>query len=128
MGVFSTLIYSAGKPRGLGECLGVALLASLLCGLAILAFAIEGAVCIIMVLPIAGALAMFGAFVGYLINPPAGPWLSSGRLYAVSWVALPLLMVMEARLPDTAPPLNSVTTVCEIDATPELVWRHVVFW
>jgi hypothetical protein len=125
VGVFTTLIYSAGAPRTLGECLGISLAACLACGVALMLFAMEGFICILMVMPIAGALTMLGAVAGYTIQRARWSIVGTTRMYAATWVCLPLLMTAEAQRA-SPPALHAVTTVCEIDAPPATVWAHVV--
>lgn len=126
MGLTSVLFYAAARPRAWFECLGVAVLSVGVLGGLLLILAIEGVLCILMAFPIAAVLALLGAGVGYWIQ--IGHWsrrLDELRVYAVAWVALPVLMAAEARLP-SAPPLIAVTTACEVDAPPTVVWRNVV--
>src|SRR5262249_32773980 len=73
MGLLSVLVYGYHAPRGLGECLLVALLAPVLLAGALLLFAVEGVVCLFMAGPIAGTLALFGGAVGYVLQRRAAP-------------------------------------------------------
>lgn len=126
MGLTSTLFYSAARPRAWFECLGVAMASIGLAGGLLVVLAIEGVFCILMALPVAAALALLGAGVGYWIQ--IEHWsrrLDHVRACVAPWFALTLLMTVEARLPST-PPLIEATTVCEIAAPPSVVWRHVI--
>ena len=54
MGLFAALVHGYRTPRGLGECLGVSLLAPLLLAALLLGLAVEGLVCIAMAGPLCG--------------------------------------------------------------------------
>lgn len=126
MGLCSALFYASIRPRRWFECAGVALLSVGLVGALFVALAFEGIICVLMAAPIAGALAVLGATIGYWIQSER--WstpLGQTRLYAAAWIALPVLMTVEARQPAPAP-LMAATTVCEVAAPPAAVWRHVV--
>ena len=87
-----------------------------------MAVALDGAICVLMALPLALPLALAGAYVGWLARrgtsrPP--------RTYALALVALPLAMGAEAEV-DRPPAQHAVTTSVVVDAPPETVWRRVV--
>jgi hypothetical protein len=124
MGLLSALVYGYHAPRGLGECLLVALLAPMLLAGALLLFAVEGVVCLFMAGPIAGTLALFGGAVGYVLQRRTAPAPSPAVLAVVALFA-PFLMAAEQANPAEAP-LLEVTTSVEIEAPPEVVWAQVV--
>lgn len=82
---------------------------------------LEGAVCLVMAFALAGVLATFGAVIAWLVSK-----LRSGQRTILIFVGLicPLSMAFEHSFPQ-APPLLEHTTVFEIDAPPEVVWRFV---
>lgn len=126
MGFFSSLFYSLPRVRTFGECAVVALLSMALVAGGLLLLAFEGFICILMAVPIGFVLALFGALAGWAVQLER--WshrLDQIRLYAAAWIVMPLLLAGESRLP-LAPPLVPATTVCEIAAPPEVVWRHVL--
>lgn len=86
--------------------------------------ALEGAVCIVMALPIAIAFALMGATVGYAI----ARFTRSGPQPALlSLAVLPLLVAGEARWNDTIPaPAFEVVSSVDVAAPPERVWERVV--
>jgi hypothetical protein len=65
---FWHLMSQANRPRSLGKCLLVATLSTGLVGLALIAFAIEGIICLGMALPIAVPIALFGGAIGYVLQ------------------------------------------------------------
>jgi hypothetical protein len=121
VGAVSAYFYNRPAPRALGGSLVVATLAILLCGLALLAIAAEGVLCLAMVFPIAAVMGMLGGLVGYTIAhvAPRRP-----ATVALPVIALPLLMGAESLYRET--PLYEVQSAVEIDARPEEVWPHVV--
>jgi uncharacterized membrane protein YhaH (DUF805 family) len=93
----------------------------LIAGLAIVMFAIEGMVCLIMAYPLATALAFLGALLGRAvaqISPPGAQSMASLVL------GLPLLLVGDGA--QQAPPLREVVTTVEVDAPPTAVWARVI--
>jgi hypothetical protein len=124
MGLTSALVYGYHAPRGLGECLFVATLSLIVLVTALLLFAVEGVVCLFMAGPIAGLLVLLGGTVGWILQRRPGAAPSPAMLLVVALVS-PLLMAAEQASPPE-PPLLAVTTSIEVDATPEVVWSHVI--
>ena len=124
MGLVSVLIYGYHEPRRLGPSLLVAALAPLLLAALLMAFAIEGVVCLVMAAPLFEVLALLGGLVGYALQrrPQLTP--SPALVLAIA-TAAPLLMGAEHALPPEAP-LFEVVTEVQIAAPPEKVWRSVV--
>ena len=125
MGLFAALIHGYHTPRGRGECLAVALLAPSLLAAALVLFAVEGFVCLLMAGIIAIPLAALGGYVGYFLQLRPAPRSASPALLVLVALSAPALMGAEHASPPAAP-LLAVTTAEEIDAPPDIVWRHVV--
>lgn len=123
MGLGSALLHGYHEPRSLKSCLAAATSAVVIAGLALLAAAVEGVVCLIMAFPIAIALAWMGAALGYVIQRRAPP--ASGAVLAFLLAALPGALGAEYA-EDAEHPLFSARTAVEIDAPPAVVWRNVV--
>jgi hypothetical protein len=125
LGMISVLLFGFSRPQPLGACLSVALLAAMMAGLAIIAVAFEGLICLIMAAPIAFVLVLLGALVGYAIQ--ARPWLSDQgvSLTLALVVALPVLMAAESAT-EPEPALRGVETEVIIAAPPARVWPHVI--
>jgi hypothetical protein len=94
LGLISSLIHGYHEPRTFGSCLSVALLATAFLVVGILVLAIEGAVCLALAAPLAGALAAIGAAVGYVIQL---------RFWGNQNLLLALLGVMRTRIIVQAP-------------------------
>ena len=126
LGMVAAVIHAAPQPRTWGSCVEVAMLALLFCGIAIIAVAIEGVVCLVMAAPLATPIVVLGASAGYYLQLARwGRIMQTTRLYAAGWIALPLAFATETWM-RPEPELIAVTTTVEIDAPPETVWRHVV--
>lgn len=124
MGFLAAVLYELKSPRGLGECMGVATLTVLFAGVAMLVLAFEGMICLIMAAPLAATLAAVGGAAGHAAMVPRHGR-SAATLVCVPIVALPLMLGTDHLRPEP-PPLLKVTSVVEIAAAPEVVWRHVV--
>lgn len=103
---------------------GVSLLSILLLGVLILAFAMDGFLCLLMALPLAGGLALPGATLGFLL----GKRLSHGVVRTAPVIlvfAFPFLVAFESARP-SKPPLHTVTTHIAISAPIQSVWNEVI--
>lgn len=125
LGLSSTMIYSFHRPRPLGKCLLVAMLATGFVGATLFALAIEGFICLVMALPLALVLALFGAFVGYVLQrgPTFAP--STFNVVSIGFLLLPGLFLVEYAIGET-PPVYKVTTAVVIKSDAQTVWTHVV--
>ena len=125
LGFVSVMIYSYHGPRSLGFCLWVSMLSVLLAGAMILAVALEGIICLVMILPLALPLAAFGGFLGNVTQRGSGGRIDTSHAFPALVLALPGLMLLEhVASPD--PPTFEVKTAIEINAPPEAVWQKVV--
>jgi len=125
MGLVATLVYGIHRPRTLSGCIVVACLSATLLGLSLLAFAIEGVVCLAMAAPIAIPLAAFGGACGYLVQRQR--WIHSAPpvLASLLLVFVPSVQWFE-HAETTQPPTFVVRSALDIDAPPEKVWKSVV--
>ena len=113
---------SRGHTR-LRDALGVSMLAIVLLGTALVAFALEGAICLLMALPIAAPLALIGALVAYSLrknrfaHPPT---------FLLLFIGLaPFSATVEHALPQNAA-IVQVATSIDIAATPQQVWQTIL--
>ncbi len=125
LGLISVLLYGYAAPRTLLPCLGVATVSTLVLALGLVGAAIEGAICVILALPLATPLAMAGGAIGYVMQRRPERREGTGWVVPALLLVCPLLMGAEAAS-DREPPLLEAVTVVEIDAPPEVVWRHVI--
>jgi Polyketide cyclase / dehydrase and lipid transport len=123
IGFFSTVLYEYHAPRSLLQSIGVTLMALGLLAGAILLFAIEGAICIVMAAPIAIGIAFVGTIVGHAMSLSG----AGSRSRTLLGLLLTLTFLMGAeKVEDPEAPLQAIRTSVVIDAPPERVWRHVV--
>jgi uncharacterized membrane protein YhaH (DUF805 family) len=125
LGMISVLLFGFSRPQPLGSCLAVATAAALLAGLALIAVALEGVICLLMASPLIFALALVGGVVGYAIQ--TRPWLldQTATLSLALLLALPALMAAESA-GEPEPAERVVRTEVIIDAPPQRVWPHVI--
>ena len=125
LGLSSTMIYSFHRPRSLGMCLLVATIATGLLGATLFALAVEGIICLAMALPLALMLALFGSFIGWVLQkrPSFAP--STLNVVSVGFLLIPGLILLEHSFGEPAP-LYKVKTSVVIKSKPETVWTHVV--
>src|SRR5579864_3361675 len=125
MGFTAALTYGVRRPRSLSECIIVASLSVAVMGVALLAFAIEGLICLIMAMPIAVPLAAFGGACGFLVQRRR--WSQTG---APAFLSVVLLFVPGVQWSEhavsTSNPTYMVRSAVDIDAPPEKVWKQVI--
>jgi len=124
-GAASAFFFNRPTHRSIGATTYLAFLLILCSCAALLLFGLEGAVCIVMALPILGPLAIFGALIGRGIavrQKPDPERDDRGMLGCL--LILPVLAGVEPMLFE--PAALSVTTSVEIDASPAEVWDTVV--
>jgi uncharacterized membrane protein YhaH (DUF805 family) len=121
MGAVSGYLYNRPVARSMGRTLFVAFISTLVAGSALMLFALEGLVCLLMASPIAAVIALFGAVIGRVVAVQTA---TSLRHTAAMLVVLPGLAGAEAALPEA--PLHEVVSVIEINAPPEEVWPNVI--
>jgi hypothetical protein len=125
LGLGAVMIYTFHRQRSLRSCVLVALLAVGLVALALFALAVEGLICILMSIPIAGPLALLGGIIGYLIQRGriVQPQTTSLMLVAVLFPAG--LIGVETVAPES-PLLYDVATSITINAPPSRIWENLI--
>ena len=125
LGLNSVLIYGYHQPRSLGRCLLVALLSTAFVGISLFAVAVEGLICLIMALPLAIVLALFGGFIGFVLQQRRSFSNQSLRVVSVGFLLMPGLTLLEYGIGETSP-LYAVKTSVVIEANAQTVWSNVV--
>jgi hypothetical protein len=125
MGFGAALIYGVRQPRSKEGCIGVACLSVGLLGAALIAFVVEGVICLAMALPLALPLAAFGGAIGYYVQrnrwyPNAAPAFLSAVL-----IFVPGVQGIE-HVVSPPPTVFVVRSSIDIQAPPEKVWKQVV--
>jgi hypothetical protein len=120
IGLVSAVVSNRTEERTPKETMAIGQLALLVTGGALLFFAIEGAVCLAMAVPIAAPSALLGSYTGYVLA-------HRGRPSSLSHFSLVLFLLVGTAIDAAAPAPGTriVTTAIEIDASPEVVWGHV---
>jgi len=121
MGAAAAYVFNFETPMPAGRTLGLAILTVVVAGGAILLFALEGILCLVMAAPLAIVMALMGAWLGRAL---AGRPRSGTPSIAFVIVPLPLLAALEIARPSPSP--SEVLTTVEINAPADVVWRHVV--
>jgi hypothetical protein len=123
VGFVAVLAMGVDEPVTAYQAFGVSTLAVVVLGFLLIAFAMEGAVCLVMALPIAVPLAICGGMAAYLLQrKPAAH-------HPVTFLLLIGLTPFGATLERSSQPpaeLFTVTTSLDIPVSPERVWRTVL--
>ncbi|QDU36395.1 Polyketide cyclase / dehydrase and lipid transport [Maioricimonas rarisocia] len=121
VGAVSAYAYNRPASRDAGSTLAVVMLSVLLSASALLLFALEGFICLLMAMPLAALMAPLGGLIGKAIADQCRGR-RSHAMYAVA--ALPLLAALEFFV--VHPHVREVQTSVEIDASPQIVWQNVI--
>jgi uncharacterized membrane protein YhaH (DUF805 family) len=113
--------FNRRETRTSAETVGVVWLSLFLVAGAILLFALEGALCVAMALPLAAIVALLGGMIGRTIATQRGP---TGLGYAGVLFVLPAGALME-KISTVAPTYEVVTSI-DVAASPAVVWNRVV--
>jgi hypothetical protein len=125
MGFVSVLLYGVRQPRGFGSSIGVACLSVALLGAALLALAMEGMFCLIMAVPLALPLAIFGGACAYPLQKRRWQGHDAPVVLSALLLFAPGIEAIEHAV--SAPrPTYVVRTSIDVEAPPEKVWREVV--
>ena len=123
--MISVILYGYRRPRPLSDCLWLAMLWLGVAYTALIFVALEGIICVAMLLPLAVPIALLGSAVGYLIQARRLTASETGRLLLMLIAVLPTLIGAEAvSRPDAS--LFAVHTSVEVDARPDQVWPSVI--
>jgi hypothetical protein len=121
MGAAASYFHNRQHPRSFGSSAAVGLASMLFAAVALLLFALEGVICVMMagplLLPLGGAGGIIGKVIAEATRRP-------GRDLAAAVLVLPLLAGVESLVARTSEYV--VTSAVEIDAPPEVVWKNVI--
>ena len=124
-GWLAVVLYGLPRKRSVLECLAVGGTALAVAGMVLIAFALEGLICILLAAPIALGLGLLGGLVGYVTQ--SRPWAndSAPALMLGLLITLPALTAAES-LAGREPVVREVRTEVIVNAPPERVWQQVV--
>jgi uncharacterized membrane protein YhaH (DUF805 family) len=120
MGFLAGFTHNVPTPRSARETFWVVQLTFVIAGGAILLAALEGLLCLFMAYPLAAVIGALGGVLGRTTAVQSQMSIVHGVLLAMTPAAL-VTLDSGAR-----PGARVVTTVVEIDASPAVVWDHVV--
>ncbi len=121
IGFCSTFLYGYKNKITQSEAIWIGFTTLAICTLALLIFAIEGLICIVMAAPIGIGLTFIGSLIGYSLLKNSMSTTPSILILLVG--IIPLTSFVENKI---KPPLTSVTTSIIINATPMEVWKNVI--
>jgi hypothetical protein len=113
-GLIAAVLHGVGEPRSLKQCLAAAALAPTILGAGVIVVAIEGAVCVLMALPIIIPMSLLGGIIGYHLQ--RGPLRSGGTqtLVLILIAFMPIFLgaehVAHPRRRFTRPSRSSIST------------------
>ncbi|RPD41661.1 hypothetical protein [Chitinophaga barathri] len=120
LGVSSAVIYGRKQPISRRQAVGAGLISLGVYAAALLVFAIEGIICVTMAAPIVVPITCIGSIIGHGIL--------NAKNDRAAWVILLLIGSIPATafMENSPPPLHTVVTSVEINASREEVWKQVV--
>jgi uncharacterized membrane protein YhaH (DUF805 family) len=121
LGAGAAFMLNLPKDFGLARTLGVVALTLCVGFIALLGFALEGVVCLVMALPIALPTALLGAAFGYFL---ARKSVAPDAQLGIVILLLPVGAGLELQLFGAGE--REVVTTIDIGASPERIWEHVV--
>lgn len=124
-GFVAAVLHGYHERQSFGNCLVVAIFSVLLVGAGLLAFAIEGLICILMAASLALVLSLMGASVGYLVQHGPDSRKIVPQAFLSILVLAPLIPFMDS-LQRQIPAEFEVRSSVVINASPEVVWKNVV--
>src|SRR6478672_17186 len=121
IGFASPIIYGYKHQITFKEARNIGFLSLAFYSLALLIFAIEGLICIMMAFPLGILFTWVGSIFGHMFINNQKPSAPSALLILI--IAFPAFSFLEK---DSTPELTSVVTSIEIKASPETVWKNVI--
>jgi hypothetical protein len=120
MGACTAFFYNRGRQVTVGETTSLVLATTVMAAITLFLVASEGAICLVMAMPIAMPLALIGATVGRWAAT-SGTAQTSPAMFML--LALPLTAALE---PASGRVMHEVRSSVVIAAPPDAVWPHVI--
>ena len=124
-GLLAVWIYNRKGKKKIGESISVSLITGCISLLGFLIVGFEGLICLAMSIPVVLPLFLIGGLVGYAISNAIGKKIVTDIAVIILVSAVPFLMGFESR-EKNEPLIRYATTIVEIDAPIEDVWREVI--
>ncbi len=125
VGFLASFAWCCGRERSFGGAYAVSCQSILVLGGLILVFALDGLVCLVMALPLALFLALFGTALGRLAGTALGGAAGTG-IASMLALSFPFLVGFEHAAGGSGPAVREVTTSVLVDAPIEEVWDAVI--
>ncbi|WP_346318230.1 hypothetical protein [Chitinophaga sp. YIM B06452] len=120
IGYFSTVFYGRSRQITRKQAVGAGLLSLAIFSVGLLAFAMEGLICIAMAAPLVIPVTCVSSLIGFAVL---------NRKHNNNWI----ILLLAGSIPATAfiessnrPPLRAVVTSIEINASAQAVWEQVI--
>ena len=123
VGFHSAFALTSRQKITFGDAVVASITSIVLLGCALVAFALEGVICLIMALPIAIPLAILGASIAYALRKYAFAHQPTVLLLFLGLT--PFSATVEHLLPHNVELMQTATSI-EIAASPEQVWRTIL--
>lgn len=121
IGLCSTFLYGYKNRITKSEAIWIGFTTLAICTLALIVFAIEGLICIVMAAPIGILFTWLGSLIGYSLLQYSKNTTPSALVILIA--IIPLTSFVENKI---EPELTSVTTSIIINAKPMEVWKNVI--
>lgn len=125
LGAMTSMLYSFKENKTLGQVNGIVTGGVFFMCLYMFLIAVDGAICIILLLPLALIAAIFGAWFGLLLLKRLNGDKSKHITMLLVLIITPALLGLEAKINPT-PPLRKIVTSVEVNADINKVWDLVV--
>src|ERR1700722_11406158 len=107
-GLISTMLHGMGRRRTLKECMAVATVSPIIVAVGVILAAIDGAICVLMYLPLAIPMSWIGGAVGYSLQRGVIRQGGAGKIIAILVLFMPLFMGAE-RIARPPAPIFAIT-------------------
>lgn len=124
MGLLLALLYSRGRVWKWAEALKLVVYVLLLAAVWLIVCKIEGSVCILMAAALVAAIMLLGVLIFWAFDLLFRSFKHRNKLHCLAILCLPLAMNWEATH-RPAPPMLEQTTMIEVNAPPDVVWRFI---
>lgn len=121
LGAIPSILYGFKKQISKMEAFRLGVLTLALYLIALFTFAIEGAICIVMAIPIGVFFMWLGSWIGYLVITKSKS--SAPNIMILIIFSIPSMSFIER---EVKPSVSMVQTSIEINADPETVWKNVI--
>lgn len=123
-GFLAVMLAAVRERVPAGQAAMLSVMTPLVTGGLLLAFAVEGLICILMAAPIGLVMALVGGMLAYVIQDQAWELRRGGAAMGAMLVALPAMFFAESQMNDG--PLRACVTEVVIGGSREAVWEEVV--